>query len=462
MSFRAIIAAGCMLLGASAIAPSALAVGHPARRHFAKRYAAPNGTKSGSCKSSAHPCDLVHAVAVVQPGDDLTVDPGNYIPGVSYQLPPGSVKNVPGPLQLFTPITMHGKPGAARPTIICPAAQNFACDLAPGGGTLQGIDFVGSGYDQSVLGLDFTIVQDIDVSAGPADLVGGLPGQSNPVWVSTGVYLSGGTIRDSTVRITAPDSTALQGSGTVRNSTIWATGAGDVGMGVSSESDDEFQSFRLTAVDDIIHGDSGPTGTGVDVEATADGKGNAKVTLSRCDYATIDAIHPSTGAATITAPGTAGNRSAPPLLVNPAGGDLRELAGSPTINGGVNSPANGLTDFDGNLRLVGARTDIGAYEFVPLPVVKALPATAIGPHRATLRGLVTPKGGLTSAWFLYGTTKALGTMTVVRTQGNGLTPKALTAKLTGLAHHTRYYFEVVAADDRGTVTTTPPKAFKTG
>jgi hypothetical protein len=56
---------------------------------------------------------------------------------------------------------MHGAPGQPRPTITCPPNQNLACYFVPGGGTLQGVDFVGSGYDQNVLGTSFGTVQQV-------------------------------------------------------------------------------------------------------------------------------------------------------------------------------------------------------------------------------------------------------------------------------------------------------------
>lgn len=57
---------------------------------------------------------------------------------------------------------------------------------------------------------------------------------------------------------------------------------------------------------------------------------------------------------------------ADPLLVNPAGqADLHLAPGSPAIDAGnpAFAPAAGEIDLDGNPRVIGARVDIGAYEF---------------------------------------------------------------------------------------------------
>lgn len=52
-----------------------------------------------------------------------------------------------------------------------------------------------------------------------------------------------------------------------------------------------------------------------------------------------------------------------PLFVNAAQGDLRLQACSPAINAGINSANTGLTDLDGNDRIVNTTIDMGAYEY---------------------------------------------------------------------------------------------------
>ncbi len=62
-----------------------------------------------------------------------------------------------------------------------------------------------------------------------------------------------------------------------------------------------------------------------------------------------------------------GNLSDDPQLVAPAGLDFHLKTNSPCLNKGTNQPwMSGGTDLDGNARLVGGTTDLGAYEFGPL------------------------------------------------------------------------------------------------
>ncbi len=58
-----------------------------------------------------------------------------------------------------------------------------------------------------------------------------------------------------------------------------------------------------------------------------------------------------------------GNVYVDPLFVNAGTGDVRLSAGSPAIDSGNNAAITTVTDLGGNPRIVGARVDIGAYEY---------------------------------------------------------------------------------------------------
>jgi len=112
---------------------------------------------------------------------------------------------------------------------------------------------------------------------------------------------------------------------------------------------------------------SGGADLAVDV-ATGSG---ATISLSHSNYASVNTTLSSGTNFSYTPPGTNANQTAPPLFVNPATGDVHELAASPTIDAGVSDPLIGATDLEGAARsqascIGGAPApDIGAYEFAP-------------------------------------------------------------------------------------------------
>ena len=101
------------------------------------------------------------------------------------------------------------------------------------------------------------------------------------------------------------------------------------------------------------------SGVAADVRVDAVAPSTTTVTLASSNYATVvDA----SASATATAPGTAGNQTAEPLLAAPTGGFFTQLAGSPTIDAGTTDSLLGATDIDGGARVQNAAVDIGADE----------------------------------------------------------------------------------------------------
>lgn len=79
-----------------------------------------------------------------------------------------------------------------------------------------------------------------------------------------------------------------------------------------------------------------------------------------------------------------GNVPAAPLLADPANGDVHELDCSPTIDAGSHEFADWLVDLEGEDRVQGEGTDIGADERVAAPPVPdpgpGSPETGTGPQ----------------------------------------------------------------------------------
>ena len=148
----------------------------------------------------------------------------------------------------------------------------------------------------------------------------------------------------------------------------------------------------------------------------------------------------------------AGNQSSAPAFVNAAAGDYRQAPGSLTIDAGLDEAINGAFDVDGDPRQIGG-IDIGADEFVVVPVVTTGPASAVTDHSATLSGSVDAKGVPASSHFEYGLTTAYGSATPATDAGSGLAVAAAT--IGGLSPATTYHYRLVATN-AGSITKAPP------
>lgn|GEM_PF-2172891 len=142
-------------------------------------------------------------------------------------------------------------------------------------------------------------------------------------------------------------------------------------------------------------------------------------------------------------------------------GDSRELAGSPSIDAGSTSAAPGELDLDGNLRKIGPRTDVGAYEFVPTPPSVSSPSTtAITTTSAAIGATVNPSSGRTYYHLEYGPSPTYGSSTPTVTLPAATTGSAVTVDLSGLPSGSTIHYSLVATSDGGT-TRTPDASFAT-
>jgi hypothetical protein len=84
------------------------------------------------------------------------------------------------------------------------------------------------------------------------------------------------------------------------------------------------------------------------------------------------------------------------------------------------------------------------------PTVTTGGAAQVTVTSATLTGTVNPRGLATSYYFQYGTTTAYGSRTPSSAAGNGSTPAAAAAQITGLGSHTKYHYRLIAHNSDGT------------
>ena len=92
----------------------------------------------------------------------------------------------------------------------------------------------------------------------------------------------------------------------------------------------------------------------------------------------------------------------------------------------------------------GAAYVFGVPSEPPAPTPVSGAATAITSSEATLNGTVNPNGGLSRAYFQYGTSTKYGATTPVQSAGSGMTPQPITATASGLNPNTTYHFRIVA------------------
>lgn len=306
----------------------------PAGALAAVRYASPSGGSVPGCPQAA-PCSLATAISGAAANDEVIVASGTY--------------NVASKIESTMPLSVHGIPGQPLPRIIgasgvlplaLPAAAVSVGYLAveateSSGGAIAAVgsgdvfdhlELIGHGIATLALrpGFQFTLSDSLLTSDGE----------------TAAVFVQG----------------VESGTPELRNDTLIATGPESVGISLFVTNAAATVTIEATNV--ITEG------THFDAEAAATPGGTAAIAF---DHSNLD-----TSKGTITA--TAG-QTAPPLFLNAAAGDYREAAGSPTVNAGVNDPANGPTDLLGNPRSLPAFltcgaappaiTDIGAYEFVP-------------------------------------------------------------------------------------------------
>jgi hypothetical protein len=308
---------------------------------WALRYAGPTGISTQDCLTVATACDLQTAIQTAAAGEEVVVEPGNYTVGSEIAV---SKPN----------LDIHGVEGQPRPVI-----TGGGGIIQSGGNpiTLSYLDFEGSG------GL-------LNISDGMLDrlVIRGYPGGD------VLCQCSDGTLRDSVVVATglvvsSGGAVGLLGNGStagedLRNDTIISTFHGTPAINLEQQNaTPQFAHAAITfTAENVIALDLGG-GTSV-LTGQPQSTQTTEITFHHSDVGT-----PSTsGGATVVT--TDADITTAPLFADAATDDFHELAGSPTIDTGLDSALDGPVDFDGLPRMAGAATDMGAFEVQP-PVVVA-------------------------------------------------------------------------------------------
>ena len=136
-------------------------------------------------------------------------------------------------------------------------------------------------------------------------------------------------------------------------------------------------------------------------------------------------------------------------------GDFRVAAGSPSIDFGSTAAEPGELDLNGNLRKIGTKVDLGAYEFVPDPPSVSTPTvTGATTTSATVNATINPNSGRTYYYLEYGSTTAYGTTTPTVAIPAATAPTAVQVDLSGLPADATLHYRLVATSDGGTTAAT--------
>ncbi len=405
----------------------------PAGASAAVRHAVPaGGALSGACNAAA-PCTLEQAIAGAAVDDTVRVAGGTYGFAAPLALSAGG-------------IVVEGDPAGAPPLLQWTGSPNASAILLSAyGQTLRHLRVEGG-----VNGAEVLVRTTGTVGDATLDHV-----QVRNVGSGTGVAARTSLLRDSVVTSTGAGAIAAILTGTITSSTLVADGLGGNALLVSTGffGGDAAATVRNTILRGAVSGwdaevrdqdaVDGTTAT-LDVDFSSFGAG--RLTGTGVDKEIV------TGAANVTA--------LSPLLAGlPGGADIHQLRGSPTIDAGTATATLGAQDIDGDPRVFGTATDIGADEYMPPPVV-TLQGVVVGDTSAAITGLITPRGSTTSWKLEYGPTADYGT-----TAGGGDVPGTVESQptsstLSGLKPGTTYHVRVVGSSAKGT-TAGPDLAFKT-
>jgi hypothetical protein len=323
-----------------------LAVAAPAASG-AERHASPAGT--GTDCTLAAPCSLATAFDGSASGDEIVLAGGDY----------GSpaARRTEQYQDNWKALNVHPEPGGGRPKVWATGDSSGAVALVSPESRISDvdIDWVGDGPALwgNMLSVDRVRIESTGDGVSYSNNTAASASMSNTSIHATG----GGSWGINVTNVRALPDFALEL--VLRNVTVVADAADSPALTASSIGvSGAKMATTVTVHNSILRGGAS------DIDANASGVG---------DSVTIDLDHSSfetsstygNGTKVVTSPSDSGNQSTAPVFVS--AGDLRQAAGSPTIDAGAADPLAGTLDAWGDARVVGSAIDIGADEFVPAP-----------------------------------------------------------------------------------------------
>lgn len=395
----------------------------PASAGAAVRQAVPaGGAASGSCDAAA-PCTLEQAIGGAAADDTVRLAGGTYALASALTLTAGG-------------LVVEGDPAGAPPLLQWTGSPNAsAVFLSAYGQTLRHLRVEGGVNGAHVLVRTGGTVGDATL-----DRV-----QVRNVGSGTGVAVRQSLLRDCLVASTGAGGIAVIATGTITSSTLVADGLG--GQALYSSTGFFGGAAAASVRNTILRGAvSGWDGVAEDNDAVDGTSASLDVDASSFGAGRLD----QRGADTAIVAGSANVTALSPLLAGlPGGADIHQLRGSPTIDAGSAAANLGTQDIDGDPRVFGPATDIGADEYMPPPVV-AIQSVVVGDTSAAITGLVTPRGSTTSWKLEYGPTTDYGSTSAGGDVPGTVESQPLSATLTALTPGTTYHVRVVGASAKGT------------
>jgi hypothetical protein len=324
---RHLAAAGAVALGVLAVQGGLAAPAQAA----GQRYASTTG--SGTACTSVAPCDIVTAVNQATSGTEVIIAAGTYNLGAALANSQSGVN-------------VHGTAGQPRPVINSSASPALALLGSAARAADLTINQNGGAFGVQVFATGI-LVQRLEVHSSAAD--------------ACAIGYSG-LVRDLLCVSTAAGGVALEdswgggtGTLTLRNVTAVATGTGSYGIRANSTGNDT--NLDVSARNVIASGalaDIGSGETGINSESD--------VILS---YSNFDKIEELGGGNVSDVGSVSTNQTALPIFLDTT--LYHQAQTSPTVDKGTTDVSVGTADLDGDLRRLGAATDIGADEYDTIP-----------------------------------------------------------------------------------------------